>query len=91
MSAPFPAAADTVHYEVETTTICQGWINCWMIDDEPQTFTTLHAALAELAEHCRDIDQAIHNGELTEESRPHAEDFRVVEVQKRVMIHEPTT
>jgi hypothetical protein len=28
------------HYEVQHHTLCQCWINTWLIDDKPQTFAT---------------------------------------------------
>lgn len=47
-----------VKFEVQTYTICDGWVNCWSEDGEPVVFDTHAAALEELYEHFRDLEEA---------------------------------
>lgn len=46
------------HFEVETHTVCEGWVNCWSVSDEngsaPQTFATKEEAEKELADFLND-------------------------------------
>ena len=37
-----------MRYEVRTHTICDGWVNCWLLDDKPQTFETQAEAYGEI-------------------------------------------
>ena len=38
-------------YDVRTDTLCEGWINCWHIDDELETFKTIEEAQEALDEY----------------------------------------
>jgi hypothetical protein len=69
-----------MRYEVMTYTICDGWINCWLLDDKPQTFDTEAAAWAEIDEHIADL--ALVAAEEGEEfdADGEGEQFRVEEV-----------
>lgn len=55
-------------FEVQTNTICDGWVNTWMIDDEPQTFATIELAQAEIDETIEDMDEAVADGYMDEPS-----------------------
>ena len=60
---------------VETYTFCEGWVNCWTVDDKPSTFATREAAQAE-------IDEVLNDTERDLEDAYSPEDFRIVAVQQ---------
>ena len=66
-------------YEVQTYTICEGWINCGTVDDKPQTFETWAAAQAELDEFFDDIAAEIASGDRAPDEDYDPEDYRIVE------------
>jgi hypothetical protein len=52
-------------YQIETLTLCGGWVNTWQDDDgTPIVFTTEVAALAELNEFLKDTEDAFSCGHL---------------------------
>jgi hypothetical protein len=52
-------------YQIETFTICNGWVNTWQDQDgTPVVFTTQSAAMAELNEFLEDINDAFECGHL---------------------------
>jgi len=58
----------TGKYEVHTWTLCEGWVNCWMVTEEkgnerPDTYPTIEAAQAEIDELFEDIENQIKSGE----------------------------
>ena len=66
-----PAPSGRRRYEVQTSTICDGWTNCWHDEhDAPLTFATRKAAAAALAEHLADCAEAGMDYS--------AEDYRIV-------------
>lgn len=67
-------------FEVQQWTLCQGWVNTWSVDDQPQRFETLEAAQAELDEFFDDIQAEIDRGERDPEEGYAREDFRIEEV-----------
>ena len=64
-------------YQIETYTLCQGWINIWADDDAPVIFDTYAAASADLAEYLADLAHAVKVGHLDDYS---ADDYRIVGV-----------
>jgi hypothetical protein len=46
------------HYEVQTRTVADGWINTWHEDDCPLVFATEHAARKALSEFFDDLKEA---------------------------------
>lgn len=68
-------------FEVQTYTFCQGWINCWTVDDQPQYFPTEQAAQAEIIEFLSDIDAEIVAGRRQPDEGYSSEDFRVRQVR----------
>ncbi len=54
-------AENKFEYEVQTYTLCGGWINCWTVDDQPQQFETIEDAQAELDEFFEEIEDEIRN------------------------------
>jgi hypothetical protein len=69
------------HYEVQHHTHCQGWVNCWQVDDKPQTFATREEAEAELAEYLAEIQVEIDSGEREADQGYDASEFQIVEVR----------
>jgi len=71
-------------YEVQTYTICQGWINCWSIDgngvSKPQIFETRADAQAEIDAFMADIQAQIDSGERALDEGYDLEDYRIVEI-----------
>ena len=67
-------------FAVETYTLCQGFVNCWTVNDQPQIFSTREAAQAELDEFLVEIDEEIAAGERAEDDNycPYA--FRIMQV-----------
>lgn len=66
-----------MRYEVRTYTICDGWVNCWLLNDKPQTFESEAAAWAEIDDHIADL--ALMAAEEGEEFDSEGEQFRVEE------------
>jgi hypothetical protein len=84
-----------IRYEVQTWTLCDGWINTWSVSDEtgeaPETFATREEAQAALDEFLRDIQDEIEGGQRGADEGYDPADFRVEEVQqdppRRMEIH----
>lgn len=56
-------------YEVQTETLCDGWVNCWMTYDEhnnmiPTIYDTREEAEAELAEYIEEMNFAVECGDV---------------------------
>jgi len=69
-------------YEVQHYTICDGWINTWLVCDEdnneiPQVFDTKEEAQAELDEFLMDIQEEIKAGERKADEGYSADEFRI--------------
>ena len=43
-------------YQIQTNTICDGWVNTWHTDDTPTVFKSFGEALDELDEHLADLE-----------------------------------
>lgn len=76
-------------YEVQTWTLCDGWINTWSIIEEagdniftdiPETFPTREEAQQALNEFLFDIQSEIDTGQRSADEGYDAEDFRIVQV-----------
>jgi hypothetical protein len=76
-------------YEVQTWTLCDGWINTWSIIEEagdniftdiPETFPTREEAQQALDEFLFDIQSEIDTGQRSADEGYDAEDFRIVQV-----------
>jgi hypothetical protein len=66
-------------YQIETFTICDGWVNMWQDDDgTPVVFTTEVAALAELNEFLEDTKDAFDCGHL--DSPYDSSDYRIAKL-----------
>lgn len=72
------------HWEVQTYTLCDGWVNCWTVsegDAEPQaeTFTTRDEATKALRDYIADCILAVQDGDMSD--APTFEDHRIVFVE----------
>jgi hypothetical protein len=65
-------------YEVQHETLCQGWINTWTVDDEPEIFDTYQDAENTLKDFLKEERKAFKRGEI--DSMYHRDEFRIVEV-----------
>ena len=43
-------------YVVQTYTLCDGWINAWRVNDEPEFFDSFAEAVDALDDHLLDLD-----------------------------------
>jgi len=68
-------------YEIKTFTLCDGWVNTWMYEDEtPVLFDTYSQAEFELKLHLQELVEAWENGDI--EDAPDPDDFLIDEVVK---------
>lgn len=72
-------------YEIQTLTLCDGWINTWFIieDDNtetPETFATEAEARQALDEFLREIQQEIDAGHRAPDEGYDPDSFRIVPV-----------
>jgi hypothetical protein len=65
-------------FEIQHFTICDGWVNTWTSDGEPEYFDSFEDALEELYQFLFDTDEAHFNGYI--EDRYLRRDFKIVEV-----------
>ena len=74
----------TRRYEVQTWTLCDGWINTWSVSDEtgeaPETFATQKEAQAALDEFLLDIQSEIDAGQRDPDEGYDPADFLIAEV-----------
>lgn len=56
----------STRWEVQTYTLCDGWVNCWTVDGKPSTFPTRKAAQQELDDYIADVQQAVDDGDMME-------------------------
>ena len=45
-------------YEIQTFTLCDGWVNTWHTNGKPTVFKSFGEALDELDEHLADLEYA---------------------------------
>jgi len=64
-------------YEVRQNTMCGGWVNNWLIDDEPQLFDSLPEAQKELYDH---LDDLLLDSEYLEDEQPDGEEYRIYDL-----------
>lgn len=68
-----------MRYEVQTLTVCDGWINTWSCDGDPEYFSTYEEAECALHEFIADMVRAKADGEIEDEYE--AEDYRIAKVE----------
>jgi hypothetical protein len=66
-------------YEVQTYTLCLGWVNLWTdsLDDTLVTFDTFEAAQAELQDFLAELAYAVKAGHLDDYN---PEDYKIEKV-----------
>lgn len=65
-------------FEVQHFTLCDGWINTWTVDGEPETFDSYEDAEASLVYFLKQEIKAFKRGEI---DSPYEEDeFRISEI-----------
>lgn len=71
-------------FEVQTFTLCDGWINCWSITDErgtrPETFGTRAEAQSEIDEFFQEIELQIEAGERNPGDGYSRDEYQIVEI-----------
>lgn len=67
-----------MNYEIQTFTLCDGFVNTWNEDGKPLTFKTRSDAELELKIHLQDMRESWECNEIEDEPNP--EDYRIVEV-----------
>lgn len=72
-------------YEIQTFTLCDGWINTWRIIDQnntetPQTFATEAEARQALDEFLNEIQEEIAAGQRSPDEGYSPDDFRIVPI-----------
>lgn len=66
----------TMRYQVETYTLCDGWVNCWTDEDEnPVIFATRGEAEQALKDLMRDLHYAFESGNI--EDMGSIEDYQI--------------
>lgn len=75
-----------IAYEVQTFTLCDGWINTWTIihedgSTEPEIYATEAEAQAAIDEFLADIQAEIDAGERSPDEGYDRDDYRVARVQ----------
>lgn len=68
-----------MRYEVQTLTICDGWINTWTSDGDPEYFDTYEEAECALHEFLADIKEAREEGFFADDYE--GEDYRIAKVE----------
>lgn len=66
-------------YEIQQYTICDGWVNTWTSDGEPEYFDSFSDAVEDLDTFLIDAEESFDQGYL--DSMYKREDFRIVELE----------
>lgn len=72
--------------EVHTWTLCEGWVNCWIVTDEagneqPDSYPTIEAAQAEIDEVFEEIENQIKSGERSPDEGFDRDDYRIYDTK----------
>ena len=72
-----------MRYEIQTFTLCDGWVNTWTVHhedgtSEPETFSTEKEAQAALDEFFADIQEEIDAGQREPYEGYDREEFRIM-------------
>lgn len=67
-------------YVVEHQTLCDGWINTWSIDDEPEVFNTYQDAENALDSFLSEEKKAFKRGEI--DNMYEEDEFRIIEIKE---------
>lgn len=69
-------------YVVEHQTLCDGWINTWTVDDEPEVFDSYESAEQALDSFLAEEKRAYKRGEI--DNMYEADEFRISELKEAV-------
>lgn len=72
-------------FEIQTYTLCDGWVNTWTISENgetpvSETFATREEAQTELEDFLSDIEFQIASGERASDEGYDASEFRIIEI-----------
>lgn len=71
------------HWEVQTFTICDGWVNCWAVEENgistPETFSNRDAAHKAIVDHVANCMLAVEFGDM--QDAPTMDEFQIVFVE----------
>ena len=67
-------------YVVEHQTLCDGWINTWSVDGEPEVFDTYQDAENALDSFLSEEKKAFKRGEI--DNMYEADEFRITEIKE---------
>lgn len=67
-------------FEVQTHTLCDGWMNTWKVGDKPQVFATHAEAAQELEDFLAEQHEAFLRGDLSSDAEP--EQYRIVDAEE---------
>ena len=75
-------------YEVHTWTLCDGWVNSWIVTDEngndqPDSYPTIEAAQDEIDEMFEEIENQIKSGERSPDEGFDRDDYRIYDTENR--------
>lgn len=68
-------------YVVEHQTLCDGWINTWSVDDEPEVFNSYEEAKGALDWFLKEEKKAFKRGEI--DNMYEADEFRISELKEK--------
>ncbi len=79
-----------VFYEIQTFTLCDGWINTWRIIQKdnteiPETFATADEAWQALYEFLHEIQEEIDAGDRSPDEGYSFEDYRIIPITLMLM------
>jgi hypothetical protein len=69
-------------YVVEHQTLCDGWINTWSVDDEPEVFNSYEEAERALDWFLKEEKKAFKRGEI--DNMYEADEFRITEIKEEM-------
>ena len=64
-------------FEVRQDTICNGWVNNWLVGNDKQVFESVPEAQEELDEHLNDL---LLDSEFLEDETPNGEEYRIYDL-----------
>jgi hypothetical protein len=67
-----------MRYEVQHHTLCDGWVNTWTVNDQPETFASEAKAQAALDEYLSEIEDQIREGDRHPEHGYDRSEFRIM-------------
>lgn len=66
-----------MRYHVLHFTVCDGWVNTWLVNDQPETFATCEEAQAEIDAFLVELEADVATGDLPPDHGYSADEFRI--------------